>query len=142
MVSASDDGAALQVAPGGRTSYRWRAKVPSLNILLTSTAWRNDHNGFSHQGPGLIQTVINARAARCRGSTSTGRQLPSLRCRSLLPLEELRQPRRDRQAAAAAVADDGRGRRALRARAGIWDWAGTDDGTAIPTSCSPARATS
>ncbi len=30
----------------------WRAKVPSLNILLTSTCWRNDHNGFSHQGPG------------------------------------------------------------------------------------------
>ena len=36
----------------------WRAPVPSLNILLTSTAWRNDHNGFSHQGPGLIQNVI------------------------------------------------------------------------------------
>jgi xylulose-5-phosphate/fructose-6-phosphate phosphoketolase len=30
----------------------WRETVPSLNILLTSTAWRNDHNGFSHQGPG------------------------------------------------------------------------------------------
>ena len=29
----------------------WRARVPSLNVLLTSTAWRNDHNGFSHQGP-------------------------------------------------------------------------------------------
>ena len=40
----------------------WRAKVPSLNILLTSTCWRNDHNGFSHQGPGLIQTVITQRA--------------------------------------------------------------------------------
>ena len=39
----------------------WRAKVPSLNILLTSTAWRNDHNGFSHQGPGLIQNVITHR---------------------------------------------------------------------------------
>src|SRR5439155_22818506 len=36
----------------------WRARVPSLNILLTSIAWRNDHNGFSHQGPGLIQNVI------------------------------------------------------------------------------------
>src|SRR5690606_37673275 len=32
----------------------WRKAIPSLNILLTSTAWRNDHNGFSHQGPGLI----------------------------------------------------------------------------------------
>ncbi len=39
----------------------WRAKVPSLNILLSSTAWRNDHNGFSHQGPGLIQVVLNHR---------------------------------------------------------------------------------
>ncbi len=39
----------------------WRARVPSLNVLLTSTAWRNDHNGFSHQGPGLIQNVITIR---------------------------------------------------------------------------------
>ncbi len=36
----------------------WRVPVPSLNILLTSTCWRNDHNGFSHQGPGLIDTVL------------------------------------------------------------------------------------
>jgi xylulose-5-phosphate/fructose-6-phosphate phosphoketolase len=36
----------------------WRAHVSSLNILLTSTCWRNDHNGFSHQGPGLIDTVL------------------------------------------------------------------------------------
>lgn len=36
----------------------WRAPVSSLNILLTSTCWRNDHNGFSHQGPGLIDSVI------------------------------------------------------------------------------------
>ncbi|GAA4733937.1 phosphoketolase family protein [Modestobacter marinus] len=34
-----------------------RSPVPSLNVLLTSTCWRNDHNGFSHQGPGLIDTV-------------------------------------------------------------------------------------
>ncbi len=37
----------------------WRRHIPSLNILLTSTCWRNDHNGFSHQGPGLIDTVLN-----------------------------------------------------------------------------------
>lgn len=36
----------------------WRASVASLNVLLTSTCWRNDHNGFSHQGPGLIDTAI------------------------------------------------------------------------------------
>jgi xylulose-5-phosphate/fructose-6-phosphate phosphoketolase len=39
----------------------WRAPVASLNVLLTSTCWRNDHNGFSHQGPGLIDTVITKR---------------------------------------------------------------------------------
>jgi xylulose-5-phosphate/fructose-6-phosphate phosphoketolase len=40
---------------------RWRAPVASLNVLLTSTCWRNDHNGFSHQGPGLIDTMISLR---------------------------------------------------------------------------------
>jgi xylulose-5-phosphate/fructose-6-phosphate phosphoketolase len=39
----------------------WREPVASLNILLTSTCWRNDHNGFSHQGPGLIDTMISLR---------------------------------------------------------------------------------
>jgi xylulose-5-phosphate/fructose-6-phosphate phosphoketolase len=38
---------------------RWRQPVASLNVLLTSTCWRNDHNGFSHQGPGLIDTLIS-----------------------------------------------------------------------------------
>ncbi|WP_072688187.1 phosphoketolase family protein [Rhodococcus marinonascens] len=36
----------------------WRSPVASLNVLLTSTCWRNDHNGFSHQGPGMIDSVI------------------------------------------------------------------------------------
>ncbi|HXY29462.1 MAG TPA: phosphoketolase family protein [Gemmatimonadaceae bacterium] len=39
----------------------WRAPIASLNILLTSTCWRNDHNGFSHQGPGLIDVVLSKR---------------------------------------------------------------------------------
>ena len=39
----------------------WRASVASLNVLLTSTCWRNDHNGFSHQGPGLIDSMISLR---------------------------------------------------------------------------------
>ncbi len=38
---------------------QWRAPISSLNILLTSTCWRNDHNGFSHQGPGLIDTMVS-----------------------------------------------------------------------------------
>lgn len=37
----------------------WRAPVPSLNYLLTSTCWRNDHNGFSHQGPGFIDNLVS-----------------------------------------------------------------------------------
>jgi xylulose-5-phosphate/fructose-6-phosphate phosphoketolase len=36
----------------------WRDSVSSLNVLLTSTCWRNDHNGFSHQGPGLIDAML------------------------------------------------------------------------------------
>ncbi|MEX2255904.1 MAG: phosphoketolase, partial [Acidimicrobiia bacterium] len=39
----------------------WREPVASLNVLLTSTCWRNDHNGFSHQGPGLIDTIVTKR---------------------------------------------------------------------------------
>ncbi len=56
-----DDHPARQVARRRPSGSTWRAEVPSLNVLLTSTAWRNDHNGFSHQGPGLIQNVITIR---------------------------------------------------------------------------------
>ena len=44
----------------------WREKIASLNILLTSTCWRNDHNGFSHQGPGLIDTVLSRKGVVAR----------------------------------------------------------------------------
>ncbi|HET9140298.1 phosphoketolase family protein [Actinophytocola sp.] len=44
----------------------WRAPVASLNILLTSTCWRNDHNGFSHQGPGLIDVMLTKRGTVTR----------------------------------------------------------------------------
>ncbi|HUS17808.1 MAG TPA: phosphoketolase, partial [Chloroflexia bacterium] len=37
-----------------------------LNILLTSTCWRNDHNGFSHQGPGLIDVMLSKRGTIAR----------------------------------------------------------------------------
>jgi xylulose-5-phosphate/fructose-6-phosphate phosphoketolase len=60
MVSAS---MAIQHAKWLEEGRRleWRAPVSSLNVLLTSTCWRNDHNGFSHQGPGLIDTMISLR---------------------------------------------------------------------------------
>ena len=44
----------------------WRSPIASLNILLTSTCWRNDHNGFSHQGPGLIDTVLSKKGSVAR----------------------------------------------------------------------------
>ncbi|HEX4423329.1 MAG TPA: hypothetical protein VH165_35710, partial [Kofleriaceae bacterium] len=44
----------------------WRAPVPSLNYLLTSTCWRNDHNGFSHQGPGFMDTVLSKKGSVVR----------------------------------------------------------------------------
>ena len=37
----------------------WRAPVSALNILVTSTVWRQDHNGFSHQDPGFLDLVTN-----------------------------------------------------------------------------------
>ncbi|NET06912.1 MAG: phosphoketolase family protein [Symploca sp. SIO2B6] len=40
----------------------WRAPISSLNILLSSTVWRQDHNGFSHQDPGFIDVVTNKSA--------------------------------------------------------------------------------
>jgi len=42
-----------------KNHVRWRAPVASQNILLSSTVWRQDHNGFSHQDPGFIDIVTN-----------------------------------------------------------------------------------
>jgi xylulose-5-phosphate/fructose-6-phosphate phosphoketolase len=42
-----------------KNHVRWRAPVASQNILLSSTVWRQDHNGFSHQDPGFIDLVTN-----------------------------------------------------------------------------------
>jgi xylulose-5-phosphate/fructose-6-phosphate phosphoketolase len=48
------------------TELPWRASVPSLNYLLTSTCWRNDHNGFSHQGPGFMDTILSKKGSVAR----------------------------------------------------------------------------
>jgi xylulose-5-phosphate/fructose-6-phosphate phosphoketolase len=44
----------------------WRAPVSSLNLLITSTVWRQDHNGFTHQDPGFLDIVVNKSPAVCR----------------------------------------------------------------------------
>jgi xylulose-5-phosphate/fructose-6-phosphate phosphoketolase len=110
----------------------WRAPVPSLNVLLTSTAWRNDHNGFSHQGPGLIQVVLTQRGDVARvylppdANTLLSVADHCFRSRSYINLIVIdKQPQLQFLTMDEAVEHCTRG-------AGIWDWAGTDDGTSDP----------
>ncbi|MGO9087894.1 MAG: phosphoketolase [Candidatus Sulfotelmatobacter sp.] len=44
----------------------WREHIASLNLLITSTVWRQDHNGFTHQDPGFLDVVVNKSAAVTR----------------------------------------------------------------------------
>ena len=44
----------------------WREPVPSLTYLLTSDTWRQDHNGYSHQGPGFINTLLTKKGSIVR----------------------------------------------------------------------------
>ena len=44
----------------------WRAPVPSMNYLLTSVGWRQDHNGYSHQVPGFINSMLNRKEDTAR----------------------------------------------------------------------------
>ena len=110
----------------------WRAKVPSLNILLTSTAWRNDHNGFSHQGPGLIQNVITHRGDVSRvylppdANTLLSVADHCFRSRSYVNLIVIdKQPQQQWLSIDEAVAHTSHG-------AGVWGWAGNDDGADDP----------
>jgi xylulose-5-phosphate/fructose-6-phosphate phosphoketolase len=110
----------------------WRAKVPSFNILLTSTCWRNDHNGFSHQGPGLIQNVIAQRAEVTRvylppdANSLLSVADHCLRSRSYVNLIVI-----DKQPQAQYLTLDEAIEHATKG-AGIWSWAGNDDGTEDP----------
>ena len=45
-----------------KKEFDWRAPVPSINILITSLVWRQDHNGFTHQDPGFLDVVTNKSA--------------------------------------------------------------------------------
>jgi xylulose-5-phosphate/fructose-6-phosphate phosphoketolase len=110
----------------------WRRPVPSLNILLTSTCWRNDHNGFSHQGPGLIDTVITKRAAVTRVYLPPDANCllsvadHCLRSRDYVNLIVIdKQPQLQYLSADEAAAHCARG-------AGIWTWAGTESASGDP----------
>ena len=94
----------------------WRRPIASLNYLLTSHVWRQDHNGFSHQDPGFIDHVVNKKADVVRvylppdanSLLSGGRPLPAQ--------PQLRQRDRRREAARAAVARYGGRHPALHGR--------------------------
>ncbi|MDQ6908176.1 MAG: phosphoketolase family protein [Chloroflexota bacterium] len=106
----------------------WREPIASLNILLSSTCWRNDHNGFSHQGPGLIDVVLSKRGtvariylppdANCLLATADH----CFRSRDYVNLiVQDKQPQLQWLAMEAAIAHCARG-------ASAWQWASNDEG--------------
>ncbi|WP_432546024.1 phosphoketolase family protein [Kineococcus sp. SYSU DK004] len=110
----------------------WRASVPSLNVLLTSTAWRNDHNGFSHQGPGLLQVAITQRPEVSRVWLP-----PDANCLLRVADHCLRSRDRvnlvviDKQPQLQYLTIDEAAEHCARG-ASAWAWAGTDDGSTDP----------
>jgi xylulose-5-phosphate/fructose-6-phosphate phosphoketolase len=109
-------------------SLPWRRPIASLNYLLTSTCWRNDHNGFSHQGPGLIDTMISKKGsvvrvylppdANCLLSVADH----CLRSRDYVNLVVIdKQPQPQWLDMATARDHCAKG-------ASVWAWAGTEDG--------------
>ena len=92
----------------------WRASVASQNILLSSTVWRQDHNGFSHQDPGFIDLVTNKSPTRHAHLPAARRQHVAGGGRPVPALDRLHQRDRRRQAEAPAVHHHRRGDRALR----------------------------
>ena len=111
-----------------KTELPWRRPVPSLNYLLTSTCWRNDHNGFSHQGPGFIDTLLTKRGivsriylppdANCLLSVADH----CLRSRDYINLIVI-----DKQQHPVWLDIDAAREHCSRG-ASVWKWAGNDDG--------------
>ncbi len=106
----------------------WRRPVASLNYLLSSHVWRQDHNGFSHQDPGFIDHVMNKKAEVVRvylppdANTLLSVADHCLRSRNYVNVIVAgKQPALSYLDAASAVAHCTRG-------VGIWEWAGNTDG--------------
>ncbi|MDX2593181.1 MULTISPECIES: phosphoketolase family protein [Streptomyces] len=106
----------------------WRAPVPSLNYLLTSHVWRQDHNGFSHQDPGFVDHVLNKSPEVVRvylppdANTLLCVTDHVLRSRDYVNVVVAgKQPCFDWLSLDQARVHCARG-------AGIWDWAGTENG--------------
>ncbi|GHF52809.1 putative phosphoketolase [Streptomyces mashuensis] len=110
----------------------WRRPVASLNYLLTSHVWRQDHNGFSHQDPGFVDHVLNKSPEVVRvylppdANTLLAVTDHVLRSRDHVNVVVAgKQPCYDWLDLDAARAHCARG-------AGIWEWAGTEDGSRDP----------
>jgi xylulose-5-phosphate/fructose-6-phosphate phosphoketolase len=106
----------------------WRAPIPSLNYLLSSHVWRQDHNGFSHQDPGFIDHVVNKKAEIVRvylpPDTNCLLEVADHCLRSRHYVNVIvagKQPSLDYLTMDEAIAHCTRG-------IGIWDWASSDGG--------------
>ena len=88
--------------------FGWRAPVASLNYLLSSHVWRQDHNGFSHQDPGFIDVAMNKKASVIRVYLPPDANTLALGDGPLPAQPRLRQRRRRGQAAGAAISGHGR----------------------------------
>ncbi len=106
----------------------WRRPVASLNYLLSSHVWRQDHNGFSHQDPGFIDHVVNKKAEVIRvylppdANTLLSVADHCLRSRNYVNVIVAgKQPALDYLSIDDAVIHCTRG-------AGIWEWASNDEG--------------
>ena len=106
----------------------WRAPIASLNYLLSSHVWRQDHNGFSHQDPGFIDHVVNKKAGVVRvylppdANTLLSVTDHCLRSRNYVNVIVAgKQPELQYLDMEAAIAHTSAG-------IGIWDWAGNDEG--------------
>jgi xylulose-5-phosphate/fructose-6-phosphate phosphoketolase len=106
----------------------WRQPIASLNYLLTSHVWRQDHNGFSHQDPGFIDHVVNKKAEIVRvylppdANTLLSVADHCLRSRHYVNVIVAgKQPAPNWLSVDEAAAHCARG-------AGIWEWASTDRG--------------
>jgi xylulose-5-phosphate/fructose-6-phosphate phosphoketolase len=104
----------------------WRRPIASLNYLLSSHVWRQDHNGFSHQDPGFIDHVVNKRAEVVRvylppdANTLLSTYDHCLRSRQYVNVVVAgKQPAPNFLTMEQAVAHCTRG-------LGIWEWAGTE----------------
>jgi xylulose-5-phosphate/fructose-6-phosphate phosphoketolase len=106
----------------------WRAPVSSLNLLISSTVWRQDHNGFTHQDPGFLDVVVN------KSPTVTRIYLPpdancllSVANHCLRSSNDVNVIVADKQAHLQYLDMDAAIRHCTKG-IGIWDWASNDSG--------------